>query len=269
MAGAWDQGYMELVLMTTPSNTSSFGNGNGNGDGSERLRSSLAQCSLFTGLPPAGVDDLIRRMTQRSSSARSAVVSQGEPGAGLFIVVSGRVKLAVLGDNGREITLHLLRTGEVFGEVSLLDRSPSTATAIAIGDASVACISREALFEHMQAYPLTMLNLVEEMARRQRRAEEAIAGLALHDVEERLRRLLTRLAREEGEVGPDGILLRRGPTQQDLASMVGSSRETVSRTFTALIRGGLMLRRGRALIITQRMLNRRGPSTPAPAQMVA
>ena len=77
MAGARDQGYMELVLMTTPSNTSSFGNGNGDGSDarSERLRSSLAQCSLFTGLPPAGVDDLIRRMTQRSSSARSAVVS--------------------------------------------------------------------------------------------------------------------------------------------------------------------------------------------------
>lgn len=257
--------------MTTPSNTSSFGNGNGDGSDarSERLRSSLAQCSLFTGLPAASIDDLVRRSTLRSGNARSALVSQGEPGVGLFIVVSGRVKIVVLGDNGREITLSVLRAGEVFGEVPLLDHSPSTATVIAQSDAQVVCLSREAFKEHLQANPRTALNLLDEMARRQRRAEETIAGLALHDVEERLRRLLTRLAQEEGEGVPDGILLRRGPTQQDLASMVGSSRETVSRTFTALIRGGLMLRRGRALIITQRMLNRRGPSPAAPAQMVA
>ena len=95
------------------------------------------------------------------------------------------------------------------------------------------------------------------MTRRLRRADETIASLALHDVEARLTRTLERLAKEEGEQTDGGLLLRKRPTQQDLANMVGSCRETISRTFTSMIKRGLLVPRGRALVLTRALLERR------------
>ena len=114
-----------------------------------------------------------------------------------------------------------------------------------------------AILSHMRACPQTALNLMGEMARRLRRADEAIVGLALQDVEGRLSKTLMRLAKDDGDISVDGgLLLRRRPTQQELANMVGSSRETVSRTFASLIRRGLMVPKGRTLVLTDRMLGK-------------
>jgi len=225
----------------------------------EGYRHLLGQCSLFRGLPVGPMEDLLRRLQLKTGAMGTLLAAQDEPGDALFIVYSGRLKVAVAGDNGREVTLALLRPGDVFGEVSLLDGSPRTANVVAAVDTQVLVLSREAFLEHMRACPQTALNLMKELARRLRRADETIVGLALQDVEGRLSRTLARLAREEGDVSVEGgLLLRRRPTQQELANMVGSSRETVSRTFSSLIRRGLVVPRGRMLVLTERMLGRVG-----------
>jgi CRP-like cAMP-binding protein len=101
------------------------------------------------------------------------------------------------------------------------------------------------------------------MARRLRRADETIAELALCDVNERLIRKLIGLAREEGAESPEGMVIRRRPTQQDLANMVGSCRETISRTFNSLARKGLIVPRGRSLVVTKRLVQMSEPPARA------
>jgi CRP-like cAMP-binding protein len=179
----------------------------------------------------------------------------------MFVIMSGRVKVVIFGESGREVTLSLLRSGDSFGEMSLFDQAPRSAHCLAIEPTTLLVLSREDLLRHVQAHPRTAINLLSEMARRLRRADETIANLALHDVHRRLVRTLERLAREDGEESPDGLILRRRPTQQDLANMIGSCRETISRAFTSLIKQGLMVPRGRSLVLTRRLL----AQEPAPA----
>ena len=222
----------------------------------ERLRTTLAQCVVFQGLPPDALEDLVRRMTLRSGAAGTELLCPEEADAGLFIVVSGRVRVAVLGDTGREITLAVLKPGEFFGELSAIDGAPSGASVFANSEAQVANLSRAAFEEHLESWPRTARNLMEALARRLRRADETIAQLALCDVNERLIHRLVGLAREEGASGPDGLVVRRRPTQQELANMIGSCRETISRAFNQLARDGLIIPRGRSLVVTPALIER-------------
>jgi CRP/FNR family cyclic AMP-dependent transcriptional regulator len=109
---------------------------------------------------------------------------------------------------------------------------------------------------HIAAHPRTAMNLLGEMAKRLRRADDTIAQLALCDVNERLIHRLVGLAREEGTSSAEGLIVRRRPTQQELANMIGSCRETISRAFNQLARDGLIIARGRALVVTHALVDR-------------
>jgi CRP-like cAMP-binding protein len=182
----------------------------------------------------------------------------------MYIVQTGALKVALFGESGRELTLAELKPGDFFGEMALLDNSPRSATVVAVSEATVLMLTRDAFSDHLRAHPQTALNILAEMTRRLRRADETIANLALHDVEARLRRTLERLAREDGESVDAGLFLRRRPTQQALANMVGSCRETVSRTFTSMIKRGLLIPRGRGVVLVKET-----PAQPQPQPVVA
>src|SRR3954447_314853 len=188
----------------------------------DRYRQLLATSNLFRGVSASALDDLVRRLQVRSRPAGAVIVAQDEPGDALFILAQGRVKVALFGENGRELTLSLLSPGDFFGEMSLVDGRPRSASVVALDDTTVLALTRDAFSAHLQAHPQTALNIMAELTARLRRADETIASLALHDVESRLVRTLARLARDEGEQ-PDaaGLTLRKRPTQQDLANMVG------------------------------------------------
>ncbi len=222
----------------------------------DRWRTLLAQSPLFRGLAPSAVDDLARRLQVRTRLAGALLVEQGDPGDAMFMVVEGRARASLSGESGREITLAVAGPGDFFGEMALLDGAPRSANVSAETDVVLLALTRDAFAEHLRAHPQTALNLLGELSRRLRRADEKIAELALHDVHHRLVRTLARLARQpgDGEELADGLLLRRRPTQQDIANMIGSCRETISRAFTSLIRQGLMVPRGRSLLLTHRLL---------------
>jgi CRP-like cAMP-binding protein len=234
----------------------------------DRFRALLGQAALFRGASPSALDDLVRRLQVRTRPAGSLIVAQDEPpdsSGAMFILASGRVKVALFGENGRELTLSILQPGDFFGEMSLIDGRARSANVVALDDTTVLALTRDAFKMHMQAHPQTAMNVIAELTARLRRADETIASLALHDVEARLTRTLERLAREDGEENADGLLLRRRPTQQDLANMVGSCRETISRTFTSMIKRGLLIPRGRALVLTRQLLTRNAPQPAAAA----
>ena len=232
----------------------------------DRYRVLVAQAALFRGCSQGALDDLVRRLQIRTRLQGSLIVAQDEPGDAMFLIAQGRVKVALFGENGRELTLSTLGPGEFFGEMSLIDSRPRSANVVALDDTTVLALTRDAFSAHLKAHPQTAMNIISELTARLRRADETITSLALHDVESRLVRTLERLAREEGESADAvGLVLRKRPTQQDLANMVGSCRETISRTFTSMIKRGLVVPRGRALVLTRQLLDRLspGPATAA------
>jgi CRP-like cAMP-binding protein len=229
----------------------------------DRYRGLLSRSPLLRGLPQSALDDLASRMQLRTRAAGVVIVAQDEPGDAMFLVVQGRVKVALFGENGRELTLSVLGLGDFFGEMSLIDSRPRSANVVSMEETTLLQLTREAFTAHLKAYPQTALNIIAEMTGRLRRADETIAQLALQDVESRLVRTLARLAREGGEPLEAGLLLKQRPTQQDLANMVGSCRETISRTFTSMIKRGLLVPRGRAVLLTRELLERAQPAATA------
>lgn len=221
-----------------------------------RIRASIARAHLFAALPISAIEDLSQRVTVRRISAGAAVCSQDEPGDTVFVLMSGRVKVVLCGESGREVTLSILRPGDSFGEMSVFDGGSRSATCIALEPTAVLALSRDDLMRHIAAHPRTAMNLLGEMAKRLRRADDTIAQLALCDVNERLIHRLVGLAREEGTASAEGLIVRRRPTQQELANMIGSCRETISRAFNQLARDGLIIARGRAMVVTHALVDR-------------
>jgi CRP/FNR family transcriptional regulator, cyclic AMP receptor protein len=221
-----------------------------------RIRATIARAPLFAALPISAIEDLTQRVAVRRASVQSSIISQDEPGDSMFLIMNGRIKVVIFGENGREVTLSILRPGDAFGEMSLFDGEVRSANCLAIEPTTLLVLSREDLLRHLANHPRTALNLLGEMARRLRRADETIAQLALCDVNERLIHKLVGLAKDEGTETPEGVLVRRRPTQQELANMIGSCRETISRAFNQLAREGLIIPRGRALVVTRTLIER-------------
>jgi len=215
----------------------------------------LRRVSILQDLPERALMDLAARVTVKHRTAGTVVVSQDEPSCSFFILHSGRARVALFGENGREVTLHQLRPGDYFGELSLLDGRPRSANVVAVTDVTVLVLDRESLTAHLRSHPETALRLLGDMSRRLRHADEMIGNLALLDVNGRLARTLLSLARQEGnEPGADGLVLRVRPTQQELAHMVGTCRETVSRAVSSLSRQGLLSNRGRGMLLAPRLV---------------
>lgn len=221
-----------------------------------RVRASISQTKLFSSLSPDAVADLAQRASIRRVPANGTVLTQDEPGDSMFLIISGRVKVGIFGENGREVTLSVLRTGQCFGEMSLFDGKERSANCITTEPTTLVVLHRQGLLQHIARYPSTALNLLGEMAGRLRQADENIAQLALCDVNERLVHRLVSLAKEEGTQSAEGVLVSRRPTQQELANMIGSCRETISRAFNQLAREGLIIARGRTLVVTDALMAR-------------
>ena len=214
----------------------------------------LRQVSIFGHLDQSVLIDLARRMTVRRWSGGAIIVGEHEMDTSLYVLYAGRARVALFGENGREMTLSTLRAGDFFGEMSLIDGKPRSANVLASDDCILLVLDRDAFHQHLMQYPGTALALLEAMVQRLRQSDAVIANLALHDVNSRLVRTLLALAEENGEDHADGIMIRYRPTQQDLANMVGTCRETVSRALSSMARRGLVVSRGRTLLLRRALV---------------
>jgi CRP-like cAMP-binding protein len=213
-------------------------------------RGLLRRVSIFADLDEGALAALERATEARDYSEGSVVVSQEEPGEALFVLVRGRVKVVLYGASGREVILSIFKTpGDFFGEMSLLDNQPRSATVIASERSRLLALSRRAFQAHIGAQPRTALRVLTELSRRLRRADEVIGNLALLDVFGRLAGKLREMAAAEGEEREEGILIRQRPTQAEIAAMIGTSRETVSRVLSELARRGYLEMSGKKLLV--------------------
>jgi CRP-like cAMP-binding protein len=181
----------------------------------------------------------------------------GEEADGLYVVLGGCLRAFREDRYGRDRTLEFLTRGGMVGELSLVDRHPRTATVAALHDAVVAVLDYDALDGVLERYPAVALGLLRYFGDRLRRANEAVADMALMDVKARVSKLVLELAARFGQPGDDGIDVDHGLSQEDLARYVGASREMVNRAFAELqARGVLRLRPGGMLILRREVLER-------------
>ena len=212
----------------------------------------LQKVSLFQNVELKELERIAALLQSREVRRDAQIVAQDEPGDSLFVIARGRVKVVLFGDTGREVILTLLKAGDFFGEMSLVDDLPRSANVIAQEDSTVLILKREQFVEHVVNTPSTALNVMAELSRRLRRADEIIGNLATLDVYGRVAHIMIDLAKRDGEAVEAGILIRERPTQQEIASMIGTSRETVSRVLSEFQRRGFVEMRGREIVLSRR-----------------
>ena len=189
------------------------------------------------------------------------IVGQDDQGDSLYIIEKGRVKVVLYGESGREVILAIFRDGDFFGEMSLLDGEPRSANVMALEPTVALVLSRENFERHLAEHPGTALRVLAEMSIRLRQADGVIGNLALLDVYGRVARILNNLAQKEGETQDEGILIRERPTQQELASMIGTSRETVSRVLSEFQRRGFLSSQGKSVLLSHGFAEQLGSTT--------
>ena len=184
----------------------------------------LATVPLFNGLDRTELEKFAEVTREKSYPKGSVILFEDDPGDSLFVVREGRVKVVLIGEDGREVILGVLGVGEYFGELSLIDDRPRSAHVIAMEDSNLLVLRREDFRKRVESSPSVAWSLLTELSRRLRRADDKIGGLVLLDVPGRIARLLLDLAEETGTNAIEKTL-----THQTIAQMIGASRETVSR----------------------------------------
>jgi CRP-like cAMP-binding protein len=199
-----------------------------------RLADFLASVPLFSRLSTDERRGFAALSREQRYPRGALIVRQGDPGDALYVVRSGTVKVAIVGDDGREVILDTLGQGAHFGELALIDGRPRSAHVVAVDPAVLLVLRREDFRREVERQPRVAWALLEELSRRLRDADEKITGLVLLDVPGRVARLL--LDRATGT--PPTI--ERAPTHEMMAQMIGASRETVSRAMRELQDAGLI-----------------------------
>ena len=202
-------------------------------------RQLLRRIHLFADLTDRESDTILDLMREKTVAKGTTVFHQNDHGGGLYLLLAGSVKITRAGRDGRDVTVAMLHEGNFFGEMSLIDGQPRSASATATQITRLLVLDRE----HFQRYVLSQAGIVakllRELSKRLRGADQTIENLALGSVQDRLFLLLGHLGRRVPLHDGKG-LIERAPTHQELAEMIGSSRETVTRTLAALEKEGMI-----------------------------
>lgn len=194
----------------------------------------LQKIPLFAGLPDVQLEQIARMAVSRKVARNTTIVYVGDSTDSLFVIVSGSAKVLNRDAEGNEVILTLLATGECFGEMGLIDGSPRSADVVANENCELLVIAKTDFTSVLAGNVDLCLNIMKSLVLRLREANRKIESLALMDVYGRVAKLLLDFSVEENGVR----VIRRKVTKQDMAKMVGASREMVSRVMKDLERSG-------------------------------
>ena len=200
-----------------------------------QLKTHLKDVPLFSKMNDDQLAALARTGDIRRVAKGQLIVNQSSTGDTFYIVISGHVKVALLHEDGREIVLSHLSEGNFFGELSLLDNDPRSASVIAAEDAALFVLSRKQFYQLITANPDILEKVIKEICTRLRHADEKINSLAFLDVYGRTLMALQQLAHDQGIKTRNGIEIVNAPTHQELSCMVGASREEITRIIKILL----------------------------------
>ncbi len=207
----------------------------------------LRAVPLFSHLRDEELGRVSKVSRQRSYPKNSVILFEDDPGDALYVVVSGQVKVVLIGEDGREVILSTLKDNEFFGEMALIDDQPRSAHVIAMEDSNLIVLRRDDFHKCLEEPPRIALGLLQGLSKRLRQADHKIGGLVLLDVNGRVARLLLEMADDN-----DGKVITRRLTHHMIAQMIGSSRETVSRTMRNFVEQKLIEVSGKRVVIRNR-----------------
>lgn len=214
-----------------------------------KIKELFAKAPLFSGLSDAEREVVAEAAVLRTFKRNERIVTQGENGDSFFIVIRGRVSVAVSSPDGREVILSTLGEGEPFGEMALLEDAPRSASVVATERTDVVILTRAAFFALLRRNFILTRSLLRSLSQRLRHADSTIEGLASLDVKGRLARYFRDLAMSRGRTAGGGWTVVYRPAQREIAGTIGSSRETVSRTMGQLARENLLIPKGRVVYV--------------------
>ena len=218
----------------------------------------LSRAPLFENLDEDGAKALRSMLTDVELPRADRLFDEGDAGDRLYVVLEGKIKLTRAASDGRENLLSVLGPGEMFGELSLFDPRPRTSSAVAVTDVRLAALAHADLLSWLTGRPDVALHLLRALARRLRRANDVMADLVFTDVPGRVAKALLDLAERFGEQQEDGLQVHHDLTQEELAQLVGASRETVNKALADFAaRGWLQLSAKSVLLIDPDRLAKR------------
>ena len=209
----------------------------------------LRQAPLFSALDDEAATALRSSMSETRLRRGDVLFHEGDSGDRLYIVAEGKVKLGRSAADGRENLLAIMGPGQMFGELSLFDPGPRSATVTAVTDATFASLSHEDLLRWLDGRPIVARGLLTQLASRLRKSNDVVADLVFSDVPGRVAKALLDLADRFGRTADDGVHVHHDLTQEELAQLVGASRETVNKALADFGHRGWLRLEGKSVVI--------------------
>lgn len=218
----------------------------------------IARIPLFERMSPEEREELRGMMSQTTLRRGEVLFNEGDSGDRLYILLTGKVKLGHTSVDGRENLLAVLGPGEVVGELTLFDPGPRSTTATAVATTELLALEHNQLMGFIDSHPTLAKDMLRALAVRLRRTNIALADLVFSDVPGRVAKALLDLAERFGAPTEDGIHVPHDLTQEELAQLVGASRETINKSLAEFVSRGWIRLEGRAvtLIDVERLKHR-------------
>jgi CRP-like cAMP-binding protein len=189
----------------------------------------LSGSSLFCDLSNAELADLASQTEWRSLRAKQLVVVQGSLGNEMYAILHGRLKVVRSSAEGKEATICILEAGEMFGEIAMLDGGARTASVETIEACELLVLRRENVMQYLDRHPKVMRQMLAALCLRLRYVDDLLQDTLFLNLPQRLGKMLRQLANQHGIKDADGVTIDLKLTQQELANMVGASRESVNK----------------------------------------
>ena len=211
----------------------------------------LSRVELFKGLTEEDCRALAALMSETSLKRGESLFQEGDDGDRLYLIAEGKVKLSHMANDGRENLIAVLGPGEIIGELSLFDLEPRSSTVTAIAPTRLYVLSHREMHTYIEEHPTLAISMLRQLALRLRNTNQQMADLVFSDVPGRVAKALLDLAERFGERTPEGIYVAHDLTQEELAHLVGASRETVNKSLADFTSRGWIRLEGRALLLIQ------------------
>lgn len=209
----------------------------------------LRSVILFEDLEDGDLMRVAERLSSKKYRKNNLIIFEEDEGQVLFIIRSGRVKISRINSAGEEVILAILGPSDFFGELSIIDGGPRSATVTSLDEVELLSLRRKDCFDILHSYPSVAISLLKLMAGRIRKTDAQLVSLSSLDARGRVINTITHLCRDLGKADGQNMVLADLPLQRDLASMAGTSRETMSRLLAKLENDGWLERRGADLVV--------------------
>ena len=209
----------------------------------------LARAGIFQGVGPSAVSALTKQLRPVDFPRGHSVFAEGEPGDRLYIIVSGKIKIGRCLPDGRENLLTIMGPSDIFGELAVFDPGPRTSSATTITELHAVSMDRDALRAWIADRPEISQQLLRVLARRLRRTNDNLADLIFTDVPGRVAKQLLALAQRFGIQEDGAVRVTHDLTQEEIAQLVGASRETVNKALGDFANRGWIQLEGKSVLI--------------------